>query len=126
MLENGPEVPTVWVGTSCSAVLSHPFPEEDEAVERHAGLTSPGPGCLVKRSPKDGLTEVFRLGKAARRFLRWVLRTERTQRFVEAATAGGQDEAESQHLRPEESAQPQKSRLRFYSDAAAGLVRLLS
>lgn len=44
MLENGPEVPSVWVGTSCSEVLSHPFPEEYEAVEQHAGLTSPGPG----------------------------------------------------------------------------------
>lgn len=47
---------------------------------------------------KDRLSEVFRLGKAARRFLRWVLRTERTQRFVEAAAAGGPDEAQSQHM----------------------------
>lgn len=31
------------------------------------------------------LTEVFRLGKVARPFLRWVLRKERTNRLVAAA-----------------------------------------
>lgn len=57
MLENGPEVPSVWVGTSCSAVLSHPFPEEDEAVEEHAGLTSPG---AARQSISARVTDLLR------------------------------------------------------------------
>lgn len=74
MLENGPEVASVWVGTGGSVDAAHPFPEEDEAVEQMLGSPEPHQDGVNGR-----LTEVFRLGREARRSPRWVLRTQRTQ-----------------------------------------------